>query len=1628
MKAEKKNITRVLALAMAIVLVAVLVPAFKTSASAYTSLSHIEAIKSSQTVYTILEIAPAVGTGSLGYYAAGQEPTANWLNDTAQKTSASERKAYADSVFDKLKARGLMNKNTIDTGDEKAKFPLTYTGKYIEYMPWNVTEGTSTTLLKLRAANGDQRTEETTVYGSFTPADKGAFKLNSQATFVDAGTGGYNQNVLYYVSGEHTGESDQTVYYYKPDFQSVTITNDNAASFAGKALYTKTGDTDTYTYAGTVGENDFYIDPDLSYYIVDQTQQYAPKTEYNAESAPYYAVADGTNPYIAKKDSKKGYFDITETDYEYVGDGIGAYSFTAATDGPAHIVKYNAVYVDSKSGYTNNNWLLRYVFDVDEDKLAASTLKIRVDTIVPGAMNADAAGQTTLENLIKTYDMVVLSAGFDYTTGNVPTAKYSADIDTDTLDNDLTTVQAQLIKAAAAAKKPVLLDSRLADETYYTLTGTDAKPELLTLATDLLTEKTAPIVTGSLYCFATDANKTADTADDRSALATKNFTLKFDASLSAGDNSPYSEVRAGIEYENFLRKNADKTTTDLLPTDINMAACIRYIINYSGQLEKNNKTSISVLDVEPQTQKTTGSKCLTKEMVKLWLPENCEIKQDNITITTMSSAEFISHIEDINEQYDLVYIGASLDNFNLDDTNTTTVYNDGDNMNGLIYSNIGDTYEGKSELSGLVSGDTYRFSGNDITKPKAAQLKNFAESGFPVVIADALVSDAKEATKEQNLSITASATATKNNNKKRYTVHLTAEPALTEDGKTVDIQNDLTYIWYDNYGNKIGTSTGTGSIIQNNVKSDELQSRVYHCVATYKGQEVTSNYIQLSNAKVKLACTVNSDGTANLSASVPSETGSVSYTWYKITHINNWYDWYGWDKYDPKVYIDVYSDVEYGKYVCRTTINGNTYDSQIVDFSSYYGSFHYDNNQITCYYDNNDNVGITFSPATTDTWTSVTVGAGTSITIPGQEAKEAGINTETVDKNSVLYKTLSDEFARTNVMSVSQAKADKATLLKYLNLSKPSIELSSKPGSYIGYYSTSLVTDQTLTYTFTINNPTDPTPVTTRYTCALYIDLNADGKYSADEQISDLLVTGDKGAVVAETALAAGKTYTVKRQLPGNYSGIIPWRLMVTQNDTEGRIHASQIDYTYIKPTEATKINILQITDSSNNFKVGENSTYNKLFGSIKDLYSVNFTYITVADLNSRYRTSAAAFEYLKTFDMLIIGFADMYGGSSGFNGNTAPAITMYIDTGKAVLFSHDTTSFCNVEESAQWGYYFNKVIRDPVGLDRYGVTGHSGKSYTTAYKPKSVENKTTEIQGYTAMTLIRYGTRSSVYTCSESLSSKNSMTTTTAVSKVNSGQITTYPFKLVDNMSVAETHEQYYQLNMDSDDTVVWYCLSGGNYTNYFKNDGTNAYYIYNKGNVTYTGAGHTTGSVVESEAELFVNTMIAAYRAAAVDPSIAFKTADSQNVSTQILPVDIDGNTVSAAEDTRVYFKISDTNLVASKTVSAAFYYKDGSGTLPADEAGKAALAEDPVAGGYTLLENMKIYLASTGAEATGNLRSDTLYYIVVPKSVADTGSSAVSLLGVVTTKIGKTGYEAYYRGLSLLTLQKAGYMMLR
>ena len=103
---------------------------------------------------------------------------------------------------------------------------------------------------------------------------------------------------------------------------------------------------------------------------------------------------------------------------------------------------------------------------------------------------------------------------------------------------------------------------------------------------------------------------------------------------------------------------------------------------------------------------------------------------------------------------------------------------------------------------------------------------------------------------------------------------------------------------------------------------------------------------------------------------------------------------------------------------------------------------------------------------------------------------------------------------------------------------------------------------------------------------------------------------------------------------------------------------------------------------------------------------------------------------------MLILGFGDAYRfgytySASDISNNKLDnvkrnlavgwAVRDYLESGKSILFTHDTTSYVNNIQSVipyndngtaetyhsnywYWGYEFNKTIRASVGLDRYGA------------------------------------------------------------------------------------------------------------------------------------------------------------------------------------------------------------------------------------------------------------------------------------------------------------------------------------
>ena len=212
-----------------------------------------------------------------------------------------------------------------------------------------------------------------------------------------------------------------------------------------------------------------------------------------------------------------------------------------------------------------------------------------------------------------------------------------------------------------------------------------------------------------------------------------------------------------INYKNLIRDVEDQ-----LSSDISTSTILQYVISVNALSPISIKTKIKILDIEPA--KSVG---LTKDMVKSWNTD-LNYQDDDIEIVKMTSYEFIGKIEDIKEEYDLVYLG--LDTGNLNTLNGETVYNDS-NLNGKIYLHTGDAvYCDRMLLGMLDEGEPYghdyyssiiygikvnsifdysfnndissmndnigvfRYSGNDITRIKADELIDYVNAGFPIVL------------------------------------------------------------------------------------------------------------------------------------------------------------------------------------------------------------------------------------------------------------------------------------------------------------------------------------------------------------------------------------------------------------------------------------------------------------------------------------------------------------------------------------------------------------------------------------------------------------------------------------------------------------------------------------------------------------------------------------------------------------------------------------------------------------------------------------------------------------------------------------------------------------------------------
>lgn len=447
------------------------------------------------------------------------------------------------------------------------------------------------------------------------------------------------------------------------------------------------------------------------------------------------------------------------------------------------------------------------------------------------------------------------------------------------------------------------------------------------------------------------------------------------------------------------------------------------------------------------------------------------------------------------------------------------------------------------------------------------------------------------------------------------------------------------------------------------------------------------------------------------------------------------------------------------------------------------------------------------------------------------DAKDAA-STNTMDKNSYFYQfvqqIVSAKDATTgeylywqkNVFAESQlleASSDleerQRRFCNYLNLSKLSVDWVTNISGERPYpeelsygdnqndpnqtYLSAIDGKYQLQYIFTLDNRV-ASSVTASYDCKLFVDKNSDGRFLGSDAIGNnsnnseeltginvYIRNGDAWNKVepinnngsAHYELRTGNVYKVMRQLPDDYVGVIPWKIVFYDN-VDPLVRTARSGYTAVQVQgERKKIRILQLkSDNGNNWDLANDGNFKTYISNLKD-WDVQVDSVSVIELlRDRlhiYNISdtdiencyVKSYEYFQTYDMLILGFADSYRFGydyrwydvsesqkdghtnlytdklSGARKNLAVgrAVRDYIESGRSVLFTHDTTSYINDMYSRRqyndngtaesndngwyWGYEFNKTIRASVGLDRYGELKEYYKQMV-AWAPNDTERQ----------------------------------------------------------------------------------------------------------------------------------------------------------------------------------------------------------------------------------------------------------------------------------------------------------------
>ncbi len=471
--------------------------------------------------------------------------------------------------------------------------------------------------------------------------------------------------------------------------------------------------------------------------------------------------------------------------------------------------------------------------------------------------------------------------------------------------------------------------------------------------------------------------------------------------------------------------------------------------------------------------------------------------------------------------------------------------------------------------------------------------------------------------------------------------------------------------------------------------------------------------------------------------------------------------------------------------------------------------------------------------------------------------------------NSNLIKTSNSNITVSNIVNKYISTTNKP---KY----RPILTVNTEPAR--------TNSDRNINFTYNLNTENDNS-----VTVNLYLDLNGDGLFKDKELVKSVAATPTNGQ------LANG---TISYSLQKEFVGRLDWKLeVVTQNNVKV-YEQGYADYDVVgtKPI----IRVLQIAPNGNILDLSTDKGINSLIGQVGD-YTIHIDKKSVSDFNSM------AGDKLKlngNYDMVILGFEDSF-GSEDLLPNAIAELKSFINTGQSVMFTHDTLTYRilpNIDINTTSSKNITHAFRDVLGQSRYKDTQYNSTE-TDVYRKYNVTTGAYESRQIphdvpSSLSKITYGNTDGILKMFDSNSNAGSYSgASNSVYKINNGLINEYPFSIGDIL-VADTHYQWYQLNLEDEDVVPWYTLkpNGNGYNQY---DARNYYYTYSKGNLTYSGTGHSNGFTTD-EKELFVNTMVKASRGANHAPTIQVanldnNTAFSKNQSEidfTVTPSDIDND----------------------------------------------------------------------------------------------------------------------------------------